>query len=201
MEHSLILPKSLVGALEVKSDGEFITELNFAKDKFENFSLSEDAEFSSQKKDKDKMYYIFNLPSSKTQLENGRQDFLNIPDPLIKAFKWLSLYFLGEIPQNMPPLKASGTAFQLEVYGELLKIPYGKTASYGELAKNIAKKRNGRMSARAVGGAAGSNPIPIFIPCHRLIGADGSLTSFSSGLDIKIKLLQLEKDGLSKKTV
>ena len=88
----------------------------------------------------------------------------------------------------MPPVKPQGTPFQQRVWQELLKIPYGETTTYGAIAKHINCR-----SAQAVGQAIHRNPIAIIIPCHRVIGADGSLTGYASGLDIKQRLLSLEK--------
>lgn len=87
------------------------------------------------------------------------------------------------------PLSPAGSAFQKKVWAELLKIPYGKTAAYGEIAEKIGNKN----ACRAVGGANNKNPIPIFIPCHRVIGKSGSLTGYAFGLDVKEKLLKLEQ--------
>ena len=107
--------------------------------------------------------------------------------------RWLDLYFGGKNPDFLPPLHPKGSAFQMTVWNMLLEIPYGKTISYGEIARKIAEKRGiSRMSAQAVGGAVGRNPIAIIIPCHRVVGADGSLTGYAGGLDKKIKLLELE---------
>lgn len=108
--------------------------------------------------------------------------------------KWLDIYFSGNIPGFLPPVALDGTDFQLRVWSKLLKIPYGKTVTYGELAKEIANEMGkAKMSAQAVGNAVGKNPIAIIIPCHRVIGADGSLTGFAGGLEIKKELLMLEK--------
>lgn len=108
--------------------------------------------------------------------------------------KWLDIYFSGNIPGFLPPVALNGTDFQLRVWSKLLKIPYGKTVTYGELAKEIANEMGkAKMSAQAVGNAVGKNPIAIIIPCHRVIGADGSLTGFAGGLEIKKELLMLEK--------
>ena len=107
--------------------------------------------------------------------------------------RWLDLYFGGKNPDFLPPLHPKGSAFQMTVWNMLLEIPYGKTISYGEIARKIAEKRGiSRMSAQAVGGAVGRNPIAIIIPCHRVVGADGSLTGYAGGIDKKIKLLELE---------
>ena len=106
---------------------------------------------------------------------------------------WLDQYFCGQKPDFLPPLHPKGSTFQMTVWDILLKIPYGETISYGEIARQIAEKRGiSRMSAQAVGGAVGRNPIAIIIPCHRVVGADGSLTGYAGGLDKKIKLLKLE---------
>lgn len=113
---------------------------------------------------------------------------------LIEAKRWLDIYFSGKEPSFKLPLHFTGTDFQKEVWEILYSIPYGKTITYGEIAAMIAKKKNlKRMSAQAVGGAVGHNPISIIIPCHRVIGSNGSLTGYAGGIDRKWKLLNLEK--------
>ncbi|MDR2607879.1 MAG: methylated-DNA--[protein]-cysteine S-methyltransferase [Treponema sp.] len=110
-----------------------------------------------------------------------------------KIQKWLDIYFSGEEPDFMPPLMPKGSPFQKSVWANLSKIPYGKTTSYGELAKQFELDNRGRRtSARAVGGAVGHNPISILIPCHRVIGKNGDLTGYAGGVSVKIKLLELE---------
>ena len=104
------------------------------------------------------------------------------------AFAWLDAYFSGRDPGSTPPLAPSGTAFQRRVWAELLTVPFGETASYGEIAQAV-----GCRSARAVGQAVHNNPIALMIPCHRVVGADGSLTGFAGGLDVKRRLLTLEE--------
>lgn len=106
--------------------------------------------------------------------------------------RWLDLYFSGRDPGALPPLAPHGTAFQQAVWNILRGIPYGTTTTYGRIAAHIAAARGGRMSAQAVGGAVGHNPISILIPCHRVIGTDGSLTGYAGGLDKKEYLLELE---------
>lgn len=108
-----------------------------------------------------------------------------------QAVSWLDLYFSGREPDFTPPLHPTGTEFQLAVWRLLLEIPYGQTTTYGVLARRLAEQR-GRVSARAVGGAAGRNPIALLVPCHRVVGADGSLTGYAGGLDRKARLLALE---------
>ncbi|MDO5116608.1 MAG: methylated-DNA--[protein]-cysteine S-methyltransferase [Synergistaceae bacterium] len=107
--------------------------------------------------------------------------------------RWLDVYFSGREPDFMPALHVIGSAFQLSVWKILRKIPYGKTTTYGAIAKEIANQRKlARMSAQAVGGAVGHNEISILIPCHRVIGSGGSLTGYAGGVDKKDALLRLE---------
>lgn len=115
--------------------------------------------------------------------------------PVFREVKrWLEIYFSGQEPDFMPPLHVYGSPFQLAVWEILQKIPYGETTTYGEIAKIIAKQRGlSHMSAQAVGGAVGHNKISIIIPCHRVMGANGSLTGYAGGIDKKVKLLELEK--------
>jgi methylated-DNA-[protein]-cysteine S-methyltransferase len=101
----------------------------------------------------------------------------------------LRAYFAGELESFDLPLSPQGTPFQQKVWDELCKIPYGETISYGQLATSIGNPK----ASRAVGLANGSNPIPIIIPCHRVIGANGKLTGYGGGLPIKEKLLALER--------
>lgn len=108
--------------------------------------------------------------------------------------RWLDIYFGGKIPMFIPALSLHGTPFRQAVWELLLTIPYGQTMTYGEIAARIAGRRGmQRMSAQAVGGAVGNNPIAIIVPCHRVVGADGSLTGYAAGLDKKRRLLQLEQ--------
>ncbi len=109
-----------------------------------------------------------------------------------EAVKWLDLYFAGKEPHFMPALSPDGTTFQQAVWEILKTIPYGETTTYGAIAKQLEKNTGRRMSAQAVGGAVGRNPISILIPCHRVIGADGRLTGYAGGLDKKTYLLRLE---------
>lgn len=107
---------------------------------------------------------------------------------------WLQQYFSGKNPQWMVPLKLEGTDYRKRVWKALLEIPYGQTASYKDIAQKLnASSSVKKTSARAVGGAVGKNPIPIIVPCHRIIGSDQSLTGYGGGLNRKIKLLKLEK--------
>jgi methylated-DNA-[protein]-cysteine S-methyltransferase len=110
------------------------------------------------------------------------------PLPFAAAVAQLEEYFAGQRQVFDLPLAPEGTVFQRAVWQALTRIPYGETISYGELARRIGKPQ----ASRAVGLANGANPLPIVVPCHRVIGADGSLTGFGGGLDIKRKLLALE---------
>ena len=110
-----------------------------------------------------------------------------------QAKKWLAIYFSGKEPDFKIPPHFIGTDFQNEVWEILSSIPYGQTTTYGEIAKQLAARRGlERMSAQAVGGAVGRNEISIIVPCHRVVGANGSLTGYAGGIDKKIALLQLE---------
>ena len=109
-----------------------------------------------------------------------------------EVMRWLDLYFAGKEPDFMPPLAPVGTTFQQAVWEILKTIPYGEITTYGAIAKQLEKDTGRRMSAQAVGGAVGRNPISILIPCHRVIGANGSLTGYAGGLDKKEYLLELE---------
>lgn len=118
---------------------------------------------------------------------------------LAEAKRWLDIYFTGKEPDFTPPLHPIGSAFRRSVWEILLQIPYGQTATYGEIARQLAKKQGlDRMSAQAVGGAVGHNEISIIIPCHRVVGADGSLTGYAGGIGQKEKLLELERADMSR---
>lgn len=107
---------------------------------------------------------------------------------------WLDIYFSGKNPDFTPPLSFDTSPFRQAVWEILLSIPYGKTMTYGEIADKIARQKGlDKMSAQAVGGAVGHNSISIIVPCHRVVGTNGSLTGYAGGIDKKIKLLELEK--------
>ncbi len=123
--------------------------------------------------------------------------------PLFEKVKqWLDIYFSGREPDFTIPIHLTGTEFQNEVWEILCTIPYGQTMTYGEIAKQIAA-RNGlaHMSAQAVGGAVGHNRISIIVPCHRVVGANGSLTGYAGGIEKKAKLLKLEKVSMKQLSV
>ncbi len=115
-------------------------------------------------------------------------------DPLLdRAEEQLTAYFNGELKEFDLPLASEGSEFQKKVWAELQRIPYGETASYGDIARRLGYEP---VISRAVGAANGANPIPIIVPCHRVVGADGTLTGYAGGLERKRILLDLEVPGL-----
>ena len=111
-----------------------------------------------------------------------------------RAREWLDCYFSGRDPGFTPALHLEATPFRLAVWGILKEIPYGKVISYKDIAERIARKTGvARMSPQAVGGAVGHNPVSVIIPCHRVVGVNGSLTGYAGGIDRKMALLALEK--------
>lgn len=134
-------------------------------------------------------YFGDNLPNE------YKQDRLPVFDETVK---WLDIYFSGRNPGFMPPLSFNASPFRKTVWEILLTIPYGKTMTYGEIADKIAAQKGiGSMSAQAVGGAVGHNPISIIVPCHRVVGTNGSLTGYAGGIERKIKLLEFEQADMS----
>ncbi len=125
--------------------------------------------------------------------KSPRREWVEDKTPFKEVIRQLGAYFEGKLKDFDLPLVLDGTQFQLLVWNNLRKIPYGETISYGQLAKRIGSPD----AARAVGLANGSNPIPIIIPCHRVIGSNGDLTGFGGGLPVKKKLLALESRQLS----
>ena len=113
--------------------------------------------------------------------------------------RWLDIYFSGIYPGFTPPLLMKTTEFRKSVWEILLTIPFGQTMTYGDIAAKISEQRGiAKMSAQAVGGAVGHNPISLIIPCHRVVGKNGSLTGYAGGTDKKLKLLKLENADMSK---
>ena len=155
---------SPLGEIILASDGEALTGLWFAGQKYEGATLAPD---------------------------HAEKD-LPVFD---EARRWLDVYFTGKDPGFTPPLKLKGTDFRKTAWEILLTIPYGKTTTYGEIAAQIARETGGSVSARAVGGAVGHNPISLIVPCHRVVGADGSLTGYAGGIDRKRTLLTMERNG------
>ena len=155
--------KSSLGEITLASDGNALTGLWFDGQKYFADSLD----------------------------KNNEKKSLPIFD---ETTRWLDIYFSGSIPDFTPKIKMKTTDFRKAVWEILLTIPYGQTMTYSEIAKIIAKQKGLKtMSAQAVGGAVGHNSISLIIPCHRVIGANGSLTGYAGGVERKIKLLILEK--------
>lgn len=154
---------SPLGAITLASDGEAIIGLWFDGQKHDRSILSPDCQDR-------------NLPV------------------FAQAAKWLDYYFAGHEPGFMPPLALNCSPFRREVLEILKRIPYGQVITYGEIAKEIAQNHGvPKMSAQAVGGAVGYNPISLFIPCHRVVGTGGSLTGYGGGIQRKLALLELER--------
>lgn len=158
---------SPIGGITLASDGESLTGLWFDGQKYFGDTLT------------------------------GEQEEQSLP-VFEQAENWLDLYFSGKDPGFTPPLSMRTTPFRKRVWEIMLQIPFGQTMTYGQIAAQIAKE-NGlpHMSAQAVGGAVSHNSISLIIPCHRVIGSNGSLTGYSGGVDKKIKLLSLEGVDLS----
>ncbi len=115
-----------------------------------------------------------------------------------QTVRWLDIYFSGKTPDFTPPLCMLTTPFRKAVWEIMLTIPFGETMTYGEIADKIAKQKGiSKMSAQAVGGAVGHNSISLIIPCHRVVGTNGSLTGYAGGIDKKVQLLKLEKADMS----
>lgn len=156
------LCRSPLGPITLSGDGEALTGLWFQGQKYFGSTLS------------------------------GREEEGSLP-VFDRTEEWLELYFSGRDPGFLPPLRPQGTPFRRAVWELLLTIPYGQTVTYGQLAQELAGRTGrGSMSARAVGGAVGRNPISLLIPCHRVLGAAGSLTGYAGGTDRKLRLLELE---------
>lgn len=129
-------------------------------------------------------YFADNLPVEHEERETPA---------LAEARRWLDMYFSGREPDFLPPLYPIGSAFRRAVWDILLKIPYGQTTTYGEIARQLTEVQGlARMSAQAVGGAVGHNEISVIIPCHRVVGTNGSLTGYAGGIEKKVALLKLE---------
>lgn len=159
---------SSVGPITLGSDGEALTGLWFDGEKYFGSTLG-------------KTYEEKDLPV------------------FAETVRWLDIYFTGKDPGFLPPLAENVTPFGMEVRRIMLNIPFGETMTYGQIAAMIAKKQGrARMSAQAVGGAVGHNPISIIVPCHRVVGSNGSLTGYAGGIDKKVQLLQLEGADMSK---
>lgn len=180
---------SPVGILTLISDREFLLSLKFERERYP-FALPENGRLTVLPA------YSKGGEGSSSPCQDSadlEQTVNQLPKPICQAVSWLDCYFSGQKPEALPPVRLEGSKFRLLVWKELLKIPYGATVTYGSIAKKLAMEQGrSHMSAQAVGGAVGHNPIGIMIPCHRVVGADGSLTGFGGGLEVKRALLKLE---------
>ena len=171
---------SPLGEMTMASDGRALTALFFQGQKYAEIDISDEENTADDTAE--------HSEAGERAGEGGARAVFD------RTLEWLDIYFAGRDPSFAPPLSIKGTPFQEAVWEILRKIPYGTVITYGEIARQIAGKRGvRRMSAQAVGGAVGRNPVAIIVPCHRVIGSDGSLTGYAGGLDRKEKLLKLEK--------
>lgn len=160
--------KSPLGGITLASDGKSLTGLWFDGQKYFCDTLS----------------------------DNYEPKYLSIFE---QTEQWLDIYFSGKAPDFTPPLTMKTTPFRKAIWEIMLTIPYGQTMTYGEIANTIAKQRGlDKMSAQAVGGAVGHNSISLIIPCHRVVGTNGSLTGYAGGIDKKAQLLAMEKVDMSR---
>ncbi len=195
---------SILGKIGLKSDGEFLTGLWFVGSKDElkqnvgcerTCECGENSNLNVKVEKCGKCGKVKNCAGRRKEYIDNQIE-INDNLPIFKEVaKWLDVYFSGQVPNFVPKYKIVGaTAFQAEVIAEVEKIPYGKVVTYGDIAKVIASKRGlRRMSAQAVGGAVGWNPVCLIVPCHRVVGVGGKLVGYGGGIENKIKLLQLEK--------
>lgn len=159
-------------------------------DEFSDMLMTSDGEYLTG------LWFTKSKDASK-YMENGEEKLVPVFEDTIS---WLDIYFAGKNPDFVPKYRIDNlTKFRKEVIDDMLKIPYGELVTYGDIAKNIAVKRGvKRMSAQAVGGAVGWNPICIIVPCHRVIGLNNQLTGYGGGIENKIALLKLEKHDMTK---
>ena len=165
---------SPLGGITLASDGRALTGLWFLTSSvFDNKVFGSPSGCDGQKHFGSTLGSLASLPAQLPVFDDTR--------------RWLDIYFSSHEPDFTPPLSLQGTPFQRRVWEALLAIPYGQTVTYGELAHQL-----GCRSAQAIGGAVGRNPIAIIVPCHRIVGTNGSLTGYAGGLDLKRSLLRLE---------
>ncbi|MEE0845622.1 MAG: methylated-DNA--[protein]-cysteine S-methyltransferase [Eggerthellaceae bacterium] len=163
MISSIAYPTDLIGSLTLATDGKTLVGCWFNEGRYFGYGL------------KEKMNPVDAHPV------------------LSQACMWLNRYFAGEQPDpHELPLNPGGSVFQKRVWRILADIPYGETVTYGDIAKRLEEESGKRSSARAVGGAVGHNPLCVIVPCHRVVGANGSLTGFGGGIATKVKLLEHE---------
>lgn len=172
---------SPLGPICLASDGEAITGLWFEERLCGAASLNNQADRSS------------NPIRDRADTANANSKFQKRCPIFVETEQWLAAYFSGNCPAFCPPVRTQGTAFCEQIWRLLREIPYGETRSYGDIAREAAKRTGRNVSPRAVGHAAGRNPVLLLIPCHRVIGVGGQLTGYAAGLERKRELLQLEQ--------
>ncbi|EET60093.1 6-O-methylguanine DNA methyltransferase, DNA binding domain protein [Marvinbryantia formatexigens DSM 14469] len=206
MKEEIYFYQAPFGRLTLASDGEALTGLWIDGQKYDRATLTQPYETSREQLCAPEIQ-PYETPREQlcapeiqpygAPLEQMRavspEQLWGAPPVIADTMRWLDIYFSGKQPDFLPPLRPKGSAFRQEVWKILLKIPYGETTTYKKIAGEIAAA-HGRssMSAQAVGGAVGHNPISILIPCHRVLGTDGSLTGYAGGLTVKGYLLRLE---------
>lgn len=167
------LYKSLIGDILIVFDEEALLGIYLERQK----------EFEDKLKDEDIKF----IDGENLEISSGEYKILRDIE------KWLEIYFSGKDPDFIPPVKVNGSEFRKDVWNILLKIPYGETRTYKEVGESLlAGGKYERVSNQAVGGAVGHNPILLIIPCHRVMGSDGSLRGYAGGIDVKRKILEIE---------
>lgn len=180
---------SPLGGITLASDGEALTGLWFDRQKHFGSTLA-----AGEPKDGLAVGNPADMLTAETR-EAGLWESAGWELPVFQETRcWLDIYFDGGVPGFTPACRLQGTPFRMAVWEILKEIPYGETMTYGEIAKRLAVQKGlVRMSAQAVGGAVGHNPIGIIVPCHRVVGGDGRLTGYAGGIGKKEKLLALER--------
>lgn len=188
-KENLYFYRAPFGRLTLASDGECLTGLWIDGQKYDRATLEQSYTLQEQEKKAIDGKADALAESGRISVESA-----DVPPVIADTIRWLELYFAGKQPGFLPPLKPKGSAFRQEVWQILQTIPYGQITTYKKIAEEIAAAHGKKsMSAQAVGGAVGHNPISILIPCHRVLGTDGSLTGYAGGLAVKEYLLKLER--------
>lgn len=189
--------RSPIGMFTLASDGEHLTGLWLKGQKYFGATLTNDE--IDKKGEPSVIGKLDELGEIGEFDELGEVDDSANKLPLFHLVEqWLDAYFQGKQPELSLPLAPKGSPFRQDVWDILCQIPYGEVITYGDIAKKMAQKLGkNTMSAQAIGGAVGHNPISIIIPCHRVVGANGSLTGYAGGIESKIKLLELEQVDLT----
>lgn len=192
--------ESLLGAMTLISDGSALTGVLFDGQKYYPSCANQLETLAKTQSGSASRIDPESGPESKEAFDSDSEhDSRSRAHEILKQTReWLDIYFGGSEPGFTPPLKVKESDFRQAVCEIMLQIPYGQTMTYGEIAAIIAEQKGiPRMAAQAVGGAVGHNPISIIIPCHRVVGTNGSLTGYGGGIQRKVALLELEKVDMS----